>query len=164
MEPLDFGSIEVQEQEVIGPDKKRYILREANGKAAREHRNALLASTQFGPDGKGGFRVTGLQDLASVEAKLVAACLFDENGKNLHYQTVEGWPARVQKTLYEHAKELSDLGEDDILGDKLKKALKRDDCPIDYEDFVQWAKSLEESDSELSRISRLFDEEDESKN
>ena len=164
MSELDFSSIEIQEQVVIGPDKKRYILREASGKTAREHRNALLASTQLGPDGKGGFRVTGLQDLASVEAKLVASCLFDENGKTLHYQTVEGWPARVQKALYERAKELSDLGEDDILGDKLKKALRRKDSPIEYEDFAAWAKTLKDDDEELSRISNIFSEENEVKN
>lgn len=151
---LDFSDLTIQEVMVVGPDKKTYTLREANGKAAKEHRNAIMASTQFGPDGK----VTGLKDLASVEAKFVAACLWDEKERNPAVQLIESWPARVQKQLYEKAKELSDLGEDSPIRVALERALQREDSPISYEQFSAWAGSL--ADRELRPLSRLFEKDD----
>jgi hypothetical protein len=128
MSEFDFSSLEIKEVEVVGPDKKQYILREANGRAAKDHRNAIMAATQFGPSGK----VTGVQGLASVEAKFVAACLWDEKGRNPSHTLIETWPARVQKQLYDKAVELSDMGEDSPFRKALEKALSLEEAPISH--------------------------------
>lgn len=159
-EPLDFSTLIIQEVEITALDGKLYTLREANGKAAKDHRNAIMAATQFGPDGK----VTGLKDLASVEAKFVAACLWDKQGKNPSVATVEAWPARVQKQLYEKAKELSAIGEDSPIRVAIEAALKREDSPVSYETLSYWAAGLE--GDEFRPLARLFDkpDKDQSKN
>jgi hypothetical protein len=50
--------------------------------------------------------------LANVEPLLVSLCLFRENGAPVLLATVRSWPARVVKSLFEKAKEISDLGEE----------------------------------------------------
>lgn len=150
-ESLDFGSLEIREVGVVGPNKVKYVLREANGKAAADHRNAILNSVVVGPDGK----VSSLKGMASIEAIFVAACLWDEHGRNPYSTVVESWPARVQKELYEKAKELSDFGETDPIRDALQKALKRSDSPISLEVLADWALKLEDKD--LKPFVRLFE-------
>ena len=146
---LDFSDLEIKEEPVITPDGKEFTLREANGKAATDHRNAVMACTIFGPDGK----VVGVKDLSSVEARLVAACLWDDKGRNPAVSLIQSWPARVQKALFEKVKELSDMGEDSPLRDLFIKALSREDSPITLNDFSDWIKSL---GPEYSRLERLF--------
>lgn len=142
METLDFSGITIQEVPVVTPDGNHFTLREANGKAATDHRNAIMASTRFGPDGK----VTGISDLASVEAKFVAACLWDEKGRNPSSVLVQTWPARVQKQLYEKAKELSDFGEDSPIREALEKVLSLEGSPITLEELSKWIHSQDQSE------------------
>ena len=142
MEPLDYSTLTIQEVPVTGPDGKHYILREASGKAATDQRNAVVASAQIGPDGK----VVGIKNLASVEAKFVADCLWDDKGKNPPVALVLSWPARVQKQLYEVAKELSDLGEESSLYEAFENALGREDSPISLEDLSKWVSILTEDE------------------
>ena len=156
---MDFGSIEIQEVKVISPDKKEYTLREANGSAAKDHRNAIMASTQFGPDG----RVTGVKDLASVEAKFVAACLWDGNNRHPAVAVVETWPARVQKQLYEKAKELSHITEESPIRDALKSALSKEGSPITFDEFAGYINSLGD-DKDLKPIKRILEKEESVKN
>lgn len=139
MNTLDFSSLSIQEVPVISPEGTHYTLREANGKTATEHRNAIMASTQFGPDGK----VIGIKNLANVEAAFVASCLWDAKGKNPSVILIQSWPARVQKALYEKAKELSDFSDDVPLKESLELALNRDDSPLTYEAFSDWIQSIE---------------------
>lgn len=154
MEPLDFSTLTIQEVAVISPEGTHYTLREANGKTATEHRNAIMSSTIFGPDGK----VTGIKDLASVEARFIASCLWDEKGKNPSVTLVQSWPARVQKKLYESAKDLSDFSEDTPLREALEKALALESCPIDGDVFAEWVRSLDEE--EYKPLIRLFGKSD----
>lgn len=156
---LDFGSIEIQEIKVIGPDKKEYILREANGAAAKEHRNAIMDATKFGPDGK----VIGLSGLASVEAKFVAACLWDDKGRHLPVSVIEAWPARVQKQLYEKAKELSHITETSPVRDSLKAALSTEGSPITFDELSAFIESVADT-KEFKPIKRLLEKEDSVKN
>ena len=105
---LVFDNLELVELPVIVGDKS-YTLREANGGAACQYRNALIECTKLGPGGV----PTQLKGIASVEPLLVSLCLFDEKGKRVPTSTIEKWPARVQKALFEKAKEISELGEDE---------------------------------------------------
>jgi len=147
-EELDFSSLQVKEVPVKLTNGSQWTLREASGKAATDHRNAIMACTIWGPDGK----AVGLKDLASVEARFVAACLFDPSGKNPTPQMVQAEPARVQKALYEKLKELSDFGESTISASDLEAALKRPDSPVQFEAFVEWARALPEEHRSLSRM------------
>ena len=149
-ETLDFSTLEIQEVPVIAPDGKNYVLREANGKAATEHRNAVMASVQLGPDGK----AIGVKDLASIESKFVAACLWDDRGRNPSSQLVQTWPARVQKQLYDKAKELSDMNDASPLQKALAKAVAREDSPVSLEQLSTWIESLSD-DKELQPLVRL---------
>jgi hypothetical protein len=158
---LDFSDLTIQEEQVTAPDKKVYTLREANGKAATDHRNAIMASTQFGPDGK----VTGVKNLASVEAVFVAACLWDEKNRNPTVVTVSSWPARVQKALYEKAKELSDMGEESPIVKQLEKALNLEDSPIAYQQLSEFVATLpSEGFSSLVSAFKVRDKDAETKN
>ena len=158
MEQLDFSQLSIREVPVISPEGTHYTLREANGKTATEHRNAIISSTQFDANGK----VVGVKDLASVEARFVASCLWDEKGKNPSVTLVQAWPARVQKALYDKAKELSDFADDMPLREALENALKLDDSPVPYDEFSKWAISLPEDD--YRPLVRLFRKKAEVKN
>jgi hypothetical protein len=157
-ESFDFSSLTIQEIPVVGPKGEQYTLREANGKAATDHRNAVMASTQFGPDGK----VTGIKDLASVEAKFVAACLWDTQSRNPSVQLVQSWPARVQKQLYEKAKELSNMDDVDTMREAVEKAFARDDAPITHEAMSAWVATL--TDKEYRPLVRAFEKKMPAKN
>lgn len=86
-------------------DGVKYELREATGGAACRYRNACVACTSFGPDGK----PNGVHDIADVEPLLVSLCLYTEQGQPVPLKTVLGWPARVVSALYREAKAISDL-------------------------------------------------------
>lgn len=152
---FDFSEVEVQEIPVTMPDKKMFTLKEASGKVAKQHRNDLLKCTKF--DNKGN--VIGMTALASVEAQFVAGCLVDQDGKNPSHYYVEGFPARIQKKLYEKAKEISDLKEEDPLMDALEQALTQDGTPIQFEDLTDYIKQLE--GEEFRRIKRAFESKEE---
>jgi hypothetical protein len=156
---FDFSGIEIKEITVVGPNKVEYTLREANGRTAKEHRNALMSSARFGPDGK----CIGLESLASVESKFVASCLWDKQGRNPSFTLVEQWPARIQKKLYEKAKELSDMGEEQPIKEALEYALSLDDSPISFEDLADWISKIEDQDK-VKPLKRIFDERDSVKN
>lgn len=147
-EELDFSSLQVKEVPVTLTDGSKWTLKEASGKAATDHRNAIMACTVWGPEG----RAVGLKDLASVEARFVAACLFDQGGRSPTVQMIQAQPARVQKALYEKLKELSDFGENTISASDLEAALKRSDSPIQFETFSEWAKSLPDEHRSLSKL------------
>lgn len=150
MESFDFSDLTIQEIPVVSPEGKAYTLREANGKAATDHRNAIMSSTIFGPDGK----VTGIKSLASVEASFVAACLWDDKGRNPTSAIVQTWPARVQKLLYEKAKELSDMNEESPIMNSLEKALSLEGSPISLEELSDFICS--QTDKEFENLVRLF--------
>lgn len=150
MESFDFSDLNIQEVSVVGPDKKPYTLREANGKAATDHRNAIMASTVFGPDGK----VTGIRSLASVEASFVAACLWDAQERNPTTALIQTWPARVQKQLYEKAKDLSDMNEGSTVAEDLEKVLSLEGSPVSFEDLSAFI-CLQTAD-EFKSLVKLF--------
>lgn len=110
MEPLNFDDIALIEIPVkIG--SKRYVLREATGDAACKYKNAQMACAKFNADGK----PAGVGNMADTEPLLVSLCLFevDDQGQPLKtsvpLQTVRGWPARIQKALFEKVQAISQL-------------------------------------------------------
>ncbi len=107
-ETMDFTDITLKEIPVQVGDKK-YTLREATGDAACLYRNAMLRCTKLGPEGKPE-TITGIAD---AEPYLVSLCLFNEGNKPVPVATIRKWPARVQTALFDKAKEISELGEDE---------------------------------------------------
>lgn len=136
-ELMDFGDI----SPIVVPVKiagRNYELREADGATSIAYRNASLACITLGPGGK----AQKLKDMASVESLLVSMCLFTDKGMPVPRRTIEGWPGRVQKALFEKAKDISDLGESDSVTVLLAKALASEGSPIKLEAFREWVSGL----------------------
>lgn len=121
--PMDFGDLKPVEIPV-SIQGKQYVLREASGDAACRFRNAVAKSYKLTPDGK-AVAIDGLPD---VEPLLVSMCLYvpgadgklvvkangDVDQKTLvPIATIRGWPSSVMKKLFEKAKAISELGEND---------------------------------------------------
>lgn len=95
---------------------RRYMLCEASEDAACKYRNASTACARFD-----GGKMVGIQGpIADVEPLLVSLCLFelyDHQGETrrrpVTLTQVRSWPSRVVKPIYEKARELSRLKEDD---------------------------------------------------
>ncbi len=146
-ETIDFGDLEVIEIPVnVGSES--YILKEASGKAACEYRNAMLACTTLGPEG----RPTSLRNLANVEPLLVSLCLFSQDGKRVPQDKISAWPARVQKTLFNKIKEISELGEESPERIALEKALQLDDSPVSLDQFKEWIEALPEDNFAILKV------------
>jgi hypothetical protein len=88
---------------------KRYKLREADGETAVKYRNAAAACTKIGTGGK----FSELRGVGDLEPLLVSLCLVDEAGNRVPESTVRTWPNRVQRALFDRAKEISHLGEEE---------------------------------------------------
>ncbi len=117
---LNFSDLSIIELPVqVGENS--YTLREANEATAVKWRNATMAAARF-RDGS----ISGFSGIADSEPLLVSLCLFDKDNKNVHIDTVKEWPARIVKTMFEKAKEISELGETEEtvkeLEDRLQKA------------------------------------------
>ncbi len=113
---LDFSDLTIVELPVLVADKT-YTLREATEDAARQYQNALTKCTSFV-----GGEFSGIKGpVADTKSLLISLCLFREDGKKVSVDTVRGWPARVVKVLFDKAKEISELGEDEETVESLKK-------------------------------------------
>lgn len=106
---------------------RSFGLREASGDTAVKYRNAMLESTKLGPDGK----PTSVKGMANIEPLLVSMCLIeyiaDKEGKvrerPVNEATIRAWPNRILKPLYDKAREISALKEDDETEDALIKQI-----------------------------------------
>jgi hypothetical protein len=136
-ESFDFSSLERVNIPVTVGDQQ-YILKEASGGAAKAYRNALMACMVLGPEGK----PIKLSGLASVEPLLVSLCLVDSKGRPVDQKTVESWPARIVKVLFEKAKEISGLTEEAEERSLLGKALALNSSPIELDDLRQFVVGL----------------------
>jgi hypothetical protein len=104
-----------------------YILKEADGNVACQYRNASTRCARMN-DGK----VTGVDGVADVEPFLVSLCLFKvlSTGARVpvDVKVVRSWPSRIIKPLFDRAKEISKLDEDDSevsLTEQIKKLNER---------------------------------------
>jgi len=86
--------------------KIKYVLREANGKAAQAYRAATVKGLSVSKDGT-------MQHLSSsmvAEHVLVSHCLFKEDsGLGVGLDVIQSWPNRIIRPLFDRAKEISDL-------------------------------------------------------
>lgn len=157
---FDFSLLDRRELEVTAPDGKKYILREATGDTVATYRNAVMQSTITNSEGK----IVGYKgSLASLESLLVSRCLWDEKGVNPTQQTVGKWPNRMQKQLFEAAKELSDMGEkEDPIKKALEKAFTTAGSPVQLDDFIVWIMGL--SNEECKPLQDMFREVAQAKN
>ena len=108
--------------------------------------------------------MSGVSNLGDLEPLLVSLCSEDRDnpGRPVHKGEVEKWPYPMIKKLYETAKRISDLGEEDSpIKTALVKALSRGDAPIRYDDFREYIESLE--GKEYKQLQVLI-KEDSSKN
>lgn len=88
-----------------------YELREASGDASAKYRNAMLACSTLGPDGK----PTKMEGLADVDFFLLSLCLFNSTSGNLVPECeVRSWPNRICETLIEELKLISGMSEEDV--------------------------------------------------
>src|SRR5438105_4562515 len=98
---------------VVGPFTilgKQYVLKEPSGDIACKYRNAMLACTELGPDGRTPKRIHGMAD---TEPLLVSGCLFrlDQHSKEhaVLVTEVRAFPDRIVKALYQKAKDIGGL-------------------------------------------------------
>lgn len=103
-----------------------YVLKEASGAVATTWRNSVFRSTKVDANG----RPSSYEGIAEAEPLLVSLCLHDANGKLVPIQTVKSWPARIQKSLFEKAKEISGLDEEET-PEKLKEGMSKLQTKLD---------------------------------
>jgi len=168
---FDFSDLKIQEIDVRGPDGHDYVLREANGAAARKYNDARMSGIKF-KDGSAE-SITGM---GGLEPLLVALCLYrtsDDKGNELppsgflpmaskQVYIEREFPGRVIKKLHDKAKELSNLSEADPYGDTLKKALGLGGAPTTYDALKEFVEGLPKT-KEYKALQAIF-EEDEAKN
>lgn len=117
----DYNFDEIAPIEVpITVKGERFILHEATGDAACKYGNAMSACYHYGPEGN----ISSITGMADVQPLLISLCLTKENGARVSEDVVRSWPARVQKSLFKRAKEISDL---DVGDDALESLMKQRD-------------------------------------
>lgn len=111
MDDFDFGSLEIIEIPVVGPNKKKYKLREASGDAVARFNNERTRCMKFQDGG-----VSGVSGQGQLEMFLVASCLFnvDEDEepiptKPITMNELRPWPGKVVTRLFNKAKEISEI-------------------------------------------------------
>ena len=122
MDEFDFGSLEIIEIPVVGPNGKKYILREASGEAAARFNSMRGKCAKYADGG-----VSEVSGVGHIPLFLLSLCLLntkEDETANLHspivLSVVQGWPERVVKKLYAKALEISEIDQDDDL-DSLKE-------------------------------------------
>ena len=108
----DLTPIEV----VVPIDGKSYTLREASGVAATRYANAKLERMTL-KDGK----PVSLKGMADTESLLVSFCLFDAANNPVPLATIQAWPNRVGSWLFDEAKKISNIDQEESLADLTKQ-------------------------------------------
>lgn len=119
-EPLVFDLDRIEESVTLKlkGEEQKYVLRELIGKERDEYLTSLFARMKTGNDGK-----STLNNAMGLQASLVSKALTHANGSlqgsPVDIETINSWPARIVKSLFERAKEISGL--DDEAEKKAKK-------------------------------------------
>lgn len=94
--------------------ERTYVLVEATGEVAAKYQNAIFRSSRL-DDGK----LIGMDGLADASLILVSGCLFPVKdgvrGPNVTLPTIKSWPNRIVKKLFETARDISDLADQDTV-------------------------------------------------
>ena len=110
MESLNFDLKREERPVVI--DGEPYVLVELDGRGRDLYLNNLGGRLRHGTDGKPG----GVENFEGLQASLVAASLkkvCSDGRKDVAVETIQTWPARVVDGLFDAAKELSALNEEE---------------------------------------------------
>ena len=137
-EQFSFDLAPVEVKYTIGGSE--YTLREASGGAAKRYREASIAGARMTVNEDDNTRtVERMEGIGGLESLLVSLCLFDAKGAPVPRATVEGWPARIQRALFDKAKEISDLDEKVDLGSlrKQRERLDRQIAKIENKDAAK---------------------------
>lgn len=138
---MSFDSFSLRQIIINGPDGRKLILQEATGEAVATWRDAMMKLANV-VDGE----VSSIDGLHATESLLVSLCLFettpltdpdgpitirkDVNGDpfSVPQKTIQGWPNRIQKALFEKIKEISDLEDaetPEVLEERIAKDSKK---------------------------------------
>lgn len=97
-----------------------YVLREATAEAAARYRNAFFQCGKM-VDGK----VVGMEGMADLEHLLVSLCLLETaDGQTVPKEEVATWPSRIVKKLFNAAKRMSDLDEEEDTVESIDARIK----------------------------------------
>jgi hypothetical protein len=100
-----------------------YILREADGEVSTIFQNAQIEGTTFNSAGE----TLSVKGLANIQPILVSLCLYttDDIPIRVPINKVKSWPSRTVKLLFERAKEISLLNEQEETLETLKEKLEK---------------------------------------
>jgi hypothetical protein len=135
---FDLTPIEIK----VKVGERHYILREATGEAARTYRNQMTDCLTLGDSGKPR-KVSGI---ASLEPLLVSLCLFDQAGNLVPESILIKWPARILRKLYDKAKLISLIDDEDETVESLTK--ERDKLDKKLKELADEGSSKNSSDTE----------------
>lgn len=157
---FDFSGIKPIEIPVKGPDGNDYVLKEANGTAAKLFNDARIGGVLLGEEGN----AQRVSDIGKLEPYLVSLCLFGQPGdRPIKQQVIEQWPYQVIKKLYNKAIEISHLSEkEDPILNGLNKVLSHGRAPTTMEELRTFVSQFKE-DKEIKPLYKWL-KEDPSKN
>lgn len=104
--PLEFTLTRIEIPVKI--DGQEYKLVELDGKQRDMYLGKLTNRVKYNVEGK----PAGLKSFDGLQADLIVACLRDSSGNEVPIDTIQAWPARVVKGLYEAARDMNGLDEE----------------------------------------------------
>lgn len=104
---------------------RKFVLVEASGPASLKYKNACAKCSAF-QDGE----FVGIQgDIASTQPLLISLCLFEDvpDGRRVptSFNFAANLPSKVQRTLFDKAKEISELGDEEETAEELEKQIEK---------------------------------------
>jgi hypothetical protein len=96
---------------------EQYELREVSAADRDCYLNKMAKRLQYGPDGKVG----NIGNFLGAQADLLTLCLHDDKGVPVTEKTVQGWPAVVVSNLFDAARKLNGLDNEEALDENAAK-------------------------------------------
>lgn len=124
---FDYSDLTPIEIPVTNLNGKNYILREADGDTGAKFKSRSAQCMRM-TEGK----VSGVNDIGSLEPYLLSLCMLQvsihTDGETKHLKsvseaTIRSWPSKVVKKLFNKAKEISELNEEETV-ESLEKVIK----------------------------------------
>lgn len=112
-DPMQFDSLSRISIDV-SIEGKEYKLYEVNGPAMDIYNKALMSNSQY--DTQSEKAMISMSGMVGIESPMLAQCLYKQldGGKEASVQqkTIQSWPARIRRQLYDRLLEISDLSSD----------------------------------------------------
>ena len=90
-------------------EEKAWKLKELTGKERNRYLNKMTSRVRSGKDGK----AISITNFEGFQADLLKICLYDENDELVTEDMIEGLPSSTQQVLFDKAKEISGLDNDE---------------------------------------------------